>query len=129
MSGIEGTRLGAKEIHEYLSRIMYNSRSKMEPLMNHVLIAGMTDSKTPYAAVVIIINISYLGYVDQIGTSFQENVVSTGMGSYMATPLLRKAWHENMSREEAMETVKQAMLVLFYRDARTINRVSKCSPK
>lgn len=37
--------LGPAEIHEYLSRIMYARRSKMNPLWNSILVGGSKDGK------------------------------------------------------------------------------------
>ena len=37
--------LGPQEIHEYLSRVMYGRRSKMNPLWNSLLVGGKKDGK------------------------------------------------------------------------------------
>lgn len=37
--------LGPEEIHEYLSRVMYGRRSKMNPLWNSLLVGGKKDGK------------------------------------------------------------------------------------
>lgn len=37
--------LGPAEIHEYLSRVMYARRSKMNPLWNSLLVGGAKDGK------------------------------------------------------------------------------------
>ena len=38
-------KLTADEIHSYVTRIMYQKRSKMNPLWNNVLVAGVKDGK------------------------------------------------------------------------------------
>jgi 20S proteasome subunit beta 7 len=41
----DGHALGPAEIHEYLSRVFYNRRSKMDPLWNSVVVGGVKDGK------------------------------------------------------------------------------------
>ena len=41
----DGHTLGPAEIHEYLSRVMYQRRSKMDPLWNSLLVGGVKDGK------------------------------------------------------------------------------------
>jgi 20S proteasome alpha/beta subunit len=43
---------------------------------------------------------SVLGYVDLIGTTFSDNYMSTGYGSHIALPLLRRDWREDMTEAE-----------------------------
>ena len=65
--------------------------------------------------------------MDKVGTSYAERAIATGYGAYLALPLLRKAVEadpeEQMTREQAQELLERCMKVLFYRDARTINKV------
>lgn len=67
----------------------------------------------------------FLGTVDKLGTSYNDPVIATGYGAYMATPILRKAYEENdqMSKEQAIEILYKVMQVLFYRDARSFPKV------
>lgn len=37
--------LGPAEIHEYLSRVLYSRRSRMNPLWNSLLVGGKKDGK------------------------------------------------------------------------------------
>lgn len=37
--------LGPAEVHEYLARVMYSRRSRMNPLWNSLLVAGFKDGK------------------------------------------------------------------------------------
>lgn len=59
--------------------------------------------------------------MDKLGTAYEDSVICTGYGAYMATPLLRAAVEKNpnMSEAEARDLVKNCMEVLFYRDARS----------
>lgn len=50
--------------------------------------------------------------------------MATGYGAYIAIPLLRKALEKpgGLSREEAVEVIKNCLRVLFYRECRAINK-------
>ena len=41
----EGAKLDPSEIHSYLSRVMYEKRSKANPLWNTVVVGGVKDQK------------------------------------------------------------------------------------
>jgi 20S proteasome subunit beta 7 len=111
----DGTSLDANSIHKYLSRVMYNRRSKMDPLWNAVVVAGVgKDGK------------SFLGTVDRIGTQFEDDIIATGFGAHLAIPLMREAhskWGTNMTKDQAQETLETCMRVLFYRDCQAINKL------
>lgn len=107
----DGHVLSPKAVHQYLARVMYNRRNKMDPLWNKVAVAGF-HADAPF-----------LGLVDLVGTHFESEVVATGFGEYLALPLLRKAYRPDITVEEARKTIVDVMKVLFYRDARTIDRI------
>ena len=69
---------------------------------------------------------SFLAYVDLLGTTYSASTLATGYGSYIALPLLRKAVegreHE-LTEQEARTILEDSMRVLFYRDARSLNKV------
>lgn len=41
----DGNDLGPAEVHEYLARVLYARRSKMNPLWNSILVGGVKDGK------------------------------------------------------------------------------------
>jgi len=109
----DGHKFGPTEIYEYLSRLMYGRRSKMDPLWNSLLVGGFKDGK------------SFLGYVDLLGTTYSAPTLATGYGAYIAQPLLRKSVEgreDTLTEEEAMKILEGCMKVLFYRDARSLNK-------
>ena len=114
----EGHDLNAKNIHTYLSKVMYKRRSDVNPLWNHILVAGLDADQKPF-----------LSSVDLLGTTFSAPTLATGFGAHLAQPLLRKlaedeAAVENITREQALDAVKECMKVLFYRDARSLDKYS-----
>lgn len=66
---------------------------------------------------------SFLGQVDLYGTAFQDSTLATGYGAHIARPLMRKAYRPDLSEEEARKVLEDCMRVMFYRDARTINKI------
>lgn len=107
----DGHGLSPNAIHQYLARVMYNRRNKMDPFWNYIVVAGMKD-KEPF-----------LGLVDLVGTHYKSEVIATGFGEYIGLPLLRKAYRPDITVEEAKKVIVEIMKVLFYRDARTIDRI------
>ncbi|KIK59650.1 hypothetical protein GYMLUDRAFT_74098 [Collybiopsis luxurians FD-317 M1] len=109
----DGHSLGPSEIHEYLSHVMYARRSKINPLWNSLIVGGFKDGKR------------FLAYVDLLGTTYSASTLATGYGSYIAQPLLRKAVEGNedtLTEDEAVNILETSMKVLFYRDARSLNK-------
>jgi 20S proteasome subunit beta 7 len=114
----EETQLSAKNVHTYMSKVMYRRRSEFDPLWNHILVAGLDSEDAPF-----------LASVDLLGTTFTSPSLATGYGSMLAQPILRKivpdqAAADALDKERALEAVKECMKVLFYRDARSLDKYS-----
>jgi len=105
----DGFKLKPKSLHCWLTRVMYNRRSRFDPFWNNFIVGGIQDGKP------------YLATVDKLGTAYLDKIICTGYGAHMATPLLRDAYDRNPdpTKENALELVKKNMEVLFYRDARS----------
>ncbi|CUM65334.1 uncharacterized protein PRCAT00002969001 [Priceomyces carsonii] len=113
-----GHNLKAPHVHEYLSKVMYNRRSKMNPLWNAIIVGGFNDDGSPF-----------LRYIDLLGTTYGSSTISTGFGSYLAVPLLRQLIpsdpdYEKVSEEEARKSIMNCLRVLYYRDARSSDKFS-----
>ena len=97
---------------------MYKRRSDMNPLWNAILVAGLDAQNKPF-----------LSSVDLLGTTFSAPTLATGYGAHLAQPLLRKVVEEesqvpNVTREAAEKAIRESLKVLFYRDARSMDRFS-----
>lgn len=108
----EATSLSGREMHRYLTRVLYNRRTKGDPLWNNLVVAGVDEDNNPT-----------LGVVDLIGTAYEEDHVATGFGGHLATPILRKNWRPDLTEDEAKSLLTDCMRVLYYRDCRTMNRI------
>jgi 20S proteasome subunit beta 7 len=71
----DGHALGPTEVYNYLSKLMYARRTKMNPLWNTLLVGGVRKGER------------FLGYVDLIGTTYTASTLATGYGAYMCAPL------------------------------------------
>jgi len=107
----DGSRLYTKELFSYLARVTYNRRNKFDPLYNSYVLAGFRDGK------------SFLGLVDMYGSSYEDDTIATGYGALIALPLLRNAYHSNLTKDEAIKLLKDCLTVMYYRDARAHNKI------
>lgn len=89
---------------------MYERRNKADPLWNSIVLGGMQGGKP------------MLAFVDLVGANFESEVIATGYGGHLGLPLLRKAWREDITVAEARDVIVNILKVLFYRDARTIDK-------
>jgi 20S proteasome subunit beta 7 len=113
-----GNMLNAKNLHTYLAKVFYKRRSEFNPLWNHVLVAGFDGQGEPF-----------LSSADLLGTTFSAPHLATGFGAHLAVPILRRRFPEGtpleqVSKEEAVEALKECLKVLFYRDARSADKYS-----
>lgn len=113
-----GHTLNAKNLHTYLSKVLYKRRSDFNPLWNQILVAGLDGDGKPF-----------LSYADLLGTTFSAPTLATGFGAHLAQPILRRIIPddeavEGIGKERAVEAVMECMKVLFYRDARSLDRYS-----
>lgn len=67
---------------------------------------------------------SFLGLVDLHGTNYEDETIATGYGGYIARPLMRKYYKPDLTEQEAKQILEMCLRVLYYRDARSLNRVS-----
>ena len=107
----DGQRMGAPELHAYLTRVMYARRNKGNPLWNALLVAGFRDGAAT------------LGYLDHLGTAFSDDFSATGFGADLALPIIRDRWRADLSEAEARQILEDCLRVLWYRDTRALNKV------
>lgn len=109
----DGLQLYPAALHSWITRVSYNKRSKFQPIWCSWIVGGLQPNETTGKLE------PFLGFVDKLGTSYKSNVIVTGFGQYLATPLFRELT-ESVTRlpteEEARRLVEKCMEVLFYRD-------------
>lgn len=63
----DGNSLGPKEVHNYLTRVMYNRRNKFNPLWNSLVLGGVKNGQ------------KYLGTVCIISELFKSSLVCANL--------------------------------------------------
>ncbi|XP_043935305.1 proteasome subunit beta type-4 [Protopterus annectens] len=108
----DGHHYSPKAMHSWLTRVMYNRRTRMNPLWNTVVLGGFYNGE------------SFLGYVDKLGVAYESPSIATGFGAYLAQPLMREVMETkpDLSRDEARQLIERCLKVLYYRDARSYNK-------
>nr|XP_011417423.1 proteasome subunit beta type-4 [Crassostrea gigas] len=108
----DGFQYTPKSLFSWMTRVLYNRRSNFNPLWNTFIVGGVQDGEP------------FLGYIDKIGVAYNDPTIASGYGAYIAAPLLRDAFEANpkMSLAEAEKKIDECMKVLYYRDARSLNK-------
>lgn len=109
-----GVTMKPEALHCWLTRVLYNRRSKFDPLWNTIIVGGMQDGKP------------FMGCVDYIGTAWKENAVATGLGANLAIPIMNNELEkiggaENLTLAEAKEILVKCLRVCYLRDCRATN--------
>nr|CDS28520.1 proteasome (prosome macropain) subunit beta type [Hymenolepis microstoma] len=121
----DGFVTSPQALHSWITRVMYYRRSQFDPFWNSYIVGGVMKDGTPY-----------LGYANMIGVAFKEDTIATGFGAHLATPILRKVIETkaggdaaNLSYEDALKAITDAMTVLFYRDRCAYNmyKIAVCT--
>lgn len=116
-SASSGT-LNAANLYKYLQKLLYSRRNSFDPLWNQILVAGLDSAEKPF-----------LASVDMRGTAFTSPSLATGFGAALAQPLMRRYAETEedaakLTREDAVGIIKECMKVLYYRDARSLDKYS-----
>lgn len=108
----DGHQYSPESIFAFLRMLLYHRRNKFNPIWNTLVVAGFNGDKP------------FLGYVDKIGSAYQDDSITTGYGSHMARPLIRKELDTNqsLSQVDAVKLLIDCMRILYYRDGRAINK-------
>jgi 20S proteasome subunit beta 7 len=67
-----------------------------------------------------------LGCCNLLGTTYEASTIATGFGGHLAQPILREAVEgreEILAEEEAQSILEKCMTILWYRDARSTDKV------
>ncbi|XP_047460716.1 proteasome subunit beta type-4 [Mugil cephalus] len=112
----DGHSYSPKAVHSWLTRVMYNRRSKMNPLWNTVVIGGFYNGER------------FPGYVDKLG-GYRSHMASSAVKVFkrcgcFLQPLMREVLEKKaeITKQEARDLVERCLKVLYYRDARSYNR-------
>ncbi|TYI58315.1 hypothetical protein E1A91_D11G347900v1 [Gossypium mustelinum] len=106
----DGNSLGPKEVHNYLTRVMYNRRNKFNPLWNSLILGGVKNGN------------KYLGTVSMIGVNFKDNHVATGFGNHLAQPQAREKMQFNSLYRSFHGTISKNSIAKITEEGVTIHQ-------
>ena len=108
-----GQPLEPSEISNYIKRLMYQRRSKMNPFVMKCVLAGVDKNSN-----------KLLTCTDLYGIQWADDTVATGYGAYMQglqiPNVLKK---ENVSREDVINAIKDVMVGLMARHSTMIGPI------
>lgn len=58
----DGNSLGPKEVHNYLTRLIYNRRNKFDPLWNSIVLGGVKNGQKYLGMVIFVLLFFFLAY-------------------------------------------------------------------
>ena len=105
--------LKPRDYFNYLSRLNYQRRMKMDPLWNGSIVGGVRADNGE----------AFLGMVDLYGTKIEGNYLITGLGAHYCQVLMANHWRADMSEEEARKLIEDCMRVMFYRDKKATDEI------
>lgn len=105
--------LSADELYNWLTRVLYNRRSRMNPLWLDLVVGGMVTNAQGNRE-------PFLGHVNFRGRSYETDAIATGFGMHLGLPIMREfTKQQNTTKAMAEVEVRKVMEVLFYRDCRS----------
>jgi len=108
--------LKPKDLYTWLTRTLYNRRSRINPLWLDLVVGGMQLGEP------------FLGHINVRGRAYTNDVIATGYGTHLALPLLREYSEKGPINEAtAEELIKKSMEVLYYRDCRGYPKYSQAN--
>lgn len=111
----DGYTLQPKALFSWCTRVLYNRRTKFNPLWNRLVIGGWQEEKP------------FLGTIDLLGNAYEETCIATGYGSYLAVPLMREYVEKSkgkITEAQARDIIDRCMKLLYYRDGRAYDKYS-----
>jgi len=108
--------LKPKDLYTWLTRVLYNRRSRFNPLWLDMVVGGMQYDEP------------FLGHINLRGRAYTNNVIATGFGTHLALPIMREYSEKGpIDETTAQELIKKSMEILFYRDCRGYPRYSQAN--
>ena len=97
-----GDDLTPIEVSNYIKRLMYSKRTRMDPFVMKCVLAGVNNDGS-----------LYLTGTDMFGTQWEDNYISLGISAYLKGVQLMDS--ANKSREEAYNALKEVFVGLVAR--------------
>ncbi|KAF5139668.1 proteasome type-4 subunit beta [Vairimorpha ceranae] len=109
-SETDPVKMSTKGYSNLVQSILYNKRSKVEPLNVSVSVVGV--DKEPYVSC-----------INHLGNFYTDDIVCTGLANMIALPFLRSHNVTELERDKAVDLMEETMALMSYRSARSCNRI------
>ncbi|CAF0891730.1 unnamed protein product [Rotaria sp. Silwood1] len=112
----DGSEMTPLALYAWSTRLMYHRRTKLNPLLTSVIVAGM-ENKEPF-----------LGRVNDKGSAYKEFLIITGIGNHLAQGWIRTILETSnqLNQEQAEQLMDRIIKQLYYRDCRAFARYQVC---
>lgn len=103
-------------LYAWCTRLMYHRRTKFNPLLTSVVVAGLENNEP------------FLGRVNDKGSAFKEFLIMTGIASHLTQGWIRTILENagQLNKNEAEALMDRVIKQLFYRDCRAFARYRVC---
>ncbi|KAK6054660.1 peptidase, T1 family [Cooperia oncophora] len=112
-----GQDLSPKALHGFLTSLMYARRTRMNPLWNTLVVAGVEDEEKNNKET----SVPFIGVITQKGVAYQTKHVATGIAAMLLNQAVEDEWKkkvkgEKLTRLEAEALVRKALELTIYHD-------------
>ncbi|CAF0849019.1 unnamed protein product [Adineta ricciae] len=112
----DGGEMTPLALYAWCTRLLYHRRTKFNPLLTNVIVAGM-ENKEPF-----------LGRVNDKGSAYREFLIMTGIANHLAQGWIRTILENSnqLNKDQAEQLMDRIIKQLFYRDCRAFARYRVC---
>ncbi|VDK75160.1 unnamed protein product [Litomosoides sigmodontis] len=103
--------LSPKMLHGFLTSLLYYRRTRMNPLWNTLVVAGMqrqNDELEPF-----------IGVITSRGVAYRTKSVATGLGAMLLNQVIETEHRKNdgkLSKEQAIDILRKSLELSIYHD-------------
>lgn len=112
----DGSEITPLALYSWCTRLMYHRRTKLNPLLTSIVVAGIENSEP------------FLGRVNDKGTAHREFLIMTGIATHLTQGWIRTVLENapQLSKEQAESLMDRVIKQLYYRDCRAFARYRVC---
>ncbi|UJR35470.1 hypothetical protein I4U23_028226 [Adineta vaga] len=112
----DGGEMTPLALYSWCTRLMYHRRTKFNPLLTSVVVAGLEDNEP------------FLGRVNDKGSAYKEFLIMTGIANHLAQGWIRTILENStqLNKDQAEQLMDRIIKQLYYRDCRAFARYRVC---
>ncbi|VDP19819.1 unnamed protein product [Onchocerca flexuosa] len=103
--------LSPKMLHGFLTSLLYYRRTRMNPLWNTLVVAGMQAQNEQLEP--------FIGVITSRGVAYRTKSVATGMGAMLLNQVIETEHRKNdgkLSKEQAIDLLRKSLELSIYHD-------------